>query len=435
MPNHEEGVPDVPEIGERGRNLGSNDRPMSYPAAAMSGLPWPEPPPDLSTLQDHPISGTDASTQRPMTPSPQIWPVKGISDMFDHLDSTRPLTPPRRLDDQYRLGVLPSPARSAFSRDVHGSPRSPQEEMISSVVRHNTPPVLVNQSAPPAPVQAAYNALTGGEDKDRTPTQDVFGDTSPKSATQDGLGGLATLRAPNRASNHQRVVSLLQPEDIVPNDGKMEEPVSPISPEDGEEGFPADLKPVAPVSTMDTEVEDAQDSRRPSSSYSNDSTGAWEKVSHPGNVGEEIKPATSGASMEVGSIEHNAFNAALAAITGKSATPAGVKSVKTETEAPVAGGGGSMSGQSVRSIPGRGSMEASSRPLTGASVEIPPSVAGSAMSNLKRPATGASVELPPSVASTPSRPVTGASVEMPPSVAGYIASHHSRPATGASTLR
>jgi hypothetical protein len=118
-----------------------------------------------------------------------------------------------------RLGILPSPARSAFSSDspTHDLGVSPKEPTLES--RRSTPSV-----SPPI-------------DSNGTLTQ-TYG-SLPVGET------LLAPRAPNRINHHQRVVSLLQPEEIAPDDDK-DEPVSPISPvEEGiPEGFTREVKPV-----------------------------------------------------------------------------------------------------------------------------------------------------------------------------------------------
>jgi hypothetical protein len=130
----------------------------------------------------------------------------------------RSLTPQ---ESATRLGILPSPARSIFASDstTHELGALQQDHLLESVVRHSTPPV-----SPPV-------------DNDRTPTQNYGFPPSDET--------VLAPRAPNRINHHQRVISLLQPEEIVPDNDK-DDPVSPISPVDEgiPEGFTRAVKPV-----------------------------------------------------------------------------------------------------------------------------------------------------------------------------------------------
>jgi hypothetical protein len=249
VPNHADFIPDIPD-----HPLPRGSRPKSYPAAQV--LPsWPEP--DFTAFQ------TIKTPQRSLNP---------------------PLHP------DGRLGVLPSPARSAFAQEVspYSAITTPHDDIVESVVRY-------------APVTSPL------VEDERTPTQ---------ASTLSQSDGLLTPRAPNRMSNHQRVVSLLQPEEIIADDGK-EEPVSPISPEDEDASFPVEMKPtVATTKVIPSEVpqkaneknstvdinqsavlEDAGLSISPADQpsiseeleehhstthRSRSSTDTWEKVSNPG---------------------------------------------------------------------------------------------------------------------------------------------------------
>lgn len=94
-----------------------------------------------------------------------------------------------------------------------------QNHLLESVIRHSTPP------------------FSPAVDIDRTPTQ---GYGFPLADTNT-----LAPRARNRLTHHQRVVSMLQPGEIIPDNG-MDDPVSPISPVENAipEGFAHDVKPV-----------------------------------------------------------------------------------------------------------------------------------------------------------------------------------------------
>jgi hypothetical protein len=173
--------------------------------------------------------------------------------------------------------------------------------MIQSIVRY-------------APVTSPLS------EEERTPTQ---------ASTFPQTDGLLTPRAPNRMINHQRVVSLLQPGEIIADDGE-EEPVSPISPEDGEESFPVGIKSAvaptkAPTAEGPQEMERTEnpadhdqsgvleheeltspptsqlslpqenEEHHSTANRSRSSTDTWEKVSNPGT---EPHSAVSGASVD-----------------------------------------------------------------------------------------------------------------------------------------
>jgi hypothetical protein len=220
------------------------------------------------------------------------WPEPDFSAFHSiNTPTSRSLTLPSHSEN--RLGVLPSPARSAFSKEPGSTTgtTTPHDDLVESVVRYSS------------------HIVSPLSEEDRTPTQDnVFSNTE----------NLLTPRAPNRMSHHQRVVSLLHPEEIIPDDGK-EEPVSPISPEDEEETFPPVMKqgrtvmdpPIVPVyqktapvlqptSLVSSEApedmaptvtladslangEITQNEAHPSSANrSRSSSDTWEKVSNPG---------------------------------------------------------------------------------------------------------------------------------------------------------
>ncbi|KAE9985087.1 hypothetical protein EG328_007858 [Venturia inaequalis] len=162
----------------------------------------------------------DNQRPRSVTSIPgQYWPEPASVPMLS-LNPTpktllrRSLTPQ---SSSTRLGILPSPSRSAHASDSppNGLDVLPNDH-LESMVRHSTPP------------------FSPAFDADQNPTQ---GHGLPLADTNT-----LAPRASNRLT-HQRIVSMLQPEEIF-LDNSMDDPVSPISPVDDAipEGFAHDVK-------------------------------------------------------------------------------------------------------------------------------------------------------------------------------------------------
>ena len=139
--------------------------------------------------------------------APDSWvgtPPTALNEYFS-------TTPPRRSSSQPRLGILPSPAKSAFSnpdRDTadhvppvppipsevatkHYRRRSSQDSashrMLQSVIRHSTPPIVPNRHSMPA-------AITINPNNEYRP---VFAEDDPPSSAQERADDYKILlRAP-----------------------------------------------------------------------------------------------------------------------------------------------------------------------------------------------------------------------------------------------
>ncbi|KAG9187637.1 hypothetical protein G6011_05508 [Alternaria panax] len=139
--------------------------------SVVSSTPKTSPPRDLH----HYLMGE----RRPHTfHAPESWvgsPPTALNEYFN-------TTPPRRSSSQSRLGILPSPAKSAFSnpdKDTGGyvppvppipdevtikhyrrrsSQDSASHRMLQSVVRHSTPPIVPNRHSMPAAVTRDSNS-------------------------------------------------------------------------------------------------------------------------------------------------------------------------------------------------------------------------------------------------------------------------------------
>ncbi|TID12791.1 hypothetical protein E6O75_ATG09956 [Venturia nashicola] len=186
-----------------------------------SGTDKIEPMPERSISDDQrPQSATSVPKQ--------YWPEPASVSSLSLIPTPetllhRSLTPK---SSSTRLGILPSPSGSAHASESppDGSDTASQDHLLESAVSHST-----------------YH-FSPAVDADRTPTQ---GYGFPLTNTNT-----LTPRIPSRSAHLQRIVSVLQREEIIP-DNDMDDPVSPISPvEDAiPKGFAHDVKPVDHLSS------------------------------------------------------------------------------------------------------------------------------------------------------------------------------------------
>ncbi|KAF2436381.1 hypothetical protein EJ08DRAFT_144837 [Tothia fuscella] len=292
IPNNND-VPDLPHHDFSSASFkDERGRPKSYPAAAALGTDWGSPP------EYEKLDGVGSSGR---TDSPPPHRLKEESRVTEERG-------------RERLGVLPSPARSAFQSEgaagVGGG-----NDIVESVVRHATPALSHTVTAEErTPTQESVNAHA----KTAHPGSSSDFDPTANGAVGKGPGNRSSMITPKHApyeiGGRQRAVSLPRPEYVMPpryygareepvgllrpeyvmpprSGGTEKEPVSPISPLEEGDSSPEDVKPGTGLvaAAQDVSVE-----RVSGDTLSRVSEDSWEKIS---NADVEGHPTTTGNSV------------------------------------------------------------------------------------------------------------------------------------------